>query len=126
MFSITSAPELSDYPLPVRRVVVRRASALMTRDTRFASWLPTLFSFGGGFAGAGLLVYGRIDSWPLPGRSPSDPLGPTILWGFFVALCALLGGFLGLQLQLRKLRPYLRLAVDQYVAETFSVAAGDE
>ena len=90
---------------------------MMRGDSKLASWLPTIFcSFGGllGVAGAFCVGAFLLPTKPLPeliGQQLCSTLAGVGMGGFA-------GGFIGLQLELRKLRPYLRQAIEDYASET--------
>ena len=113
-FSLTSLPDLAPFEEPVRRLVVRRARALMHRDSKLADWLPTIFATGGAVVGSLLECVGL--AYFLPHRLLSDYIKLQMMVNP-ACTCAggLIGGFIGLQLQIRKLRPYLRQAIEEFV-----------
>ncbi len=113
LIALTNVPELADYPPSIRQMLVRHAQALLRFDCRFAGWLQVVLSVGGGLLGvaAGLCV----EVLCFPGRSVTDALPVAMVCNLLgAAVGGFSGGFIGLQFQARKLRPYLRRAIEEY------------
>jgi hypothetical protein len=111
-------PEMTVLPPSVRGLVRRRALAMMPSRRRLICELPVIFSTVGGLLGAfaGAWAACLLHS----GSSGLDEINISIsivcnLIG--VAVGGLACGFVGMQLQVRKLRPYLSKAVGDYVSE---------
>jgi hypothetical protein len=114
--SLTSLPDLTDFPEPVRRLVVRRARALMRRDTKLPDWLPTIFAASGGVVGS--LLEFLTAAYLFPHKPLPEQINLQVVLNPASA-CAggLVGGFIGLQLQICKLRPYLRRALEDHASQ---------
>ncbi len=107
-------PELAVLPPSVRGLVRQRALAMMRSRGRLISQLPVIFSSVGGLLGA---FAGAWIAWLLSSGRPGPDEINIVCNLFGVAICGFACGFVGVQLHVRKLRPYLSKAVDDYVSE---------
>src|SRR5688572_25645852 len=99
-------PALSPPAPARRRLVYQRAIALLRSDNRTMSWLPTILCVAGGvtgsLVGAYLFSYLGLGQSPIAGEKGME----SIAWSYSsVAIGSLTAGFIGLQLQRRRLRP---------------------
>ena len=118
-FIDSQVPELRPLPPTLRRLVVRRALALLRLHGRVFCWLPNLLCVVGGVVGwllgAALLAYIH----QAPASINGDSIFQSFVWSYSgVAVGAFSAGFIGLQLQRLKLRPYLRSVIKECGYET--------
>jgi hypothetical protein len=108
--------ELAEYPPSVRRLIVHRAIGLLRGNSRLAGLLPDLLSVCGSLLGVtGALLVGAHTLHPrleelIPAQMCYDLIG--------VFIGGLGGGFMGLQLQIQKLRPFMQKALEDFIDET--------
>jgi hypothetical protein len=115
----SQVPELRALTPDLRRLALQRAFALMRLHHRLFYWLSTLFCVIGGVMGTfvGLAFVGHLHL-PL-GIEGDDWLLQNMVWSYSgIGVGSFSAGFIGLQLQRWKLRPYLRLATEAYGFET--------
>jgi len=110
----SQVPELKLLTPDLRRLVFRRALALMHVRSRLSCWLPVLLCFIGGvagaFFGAALLGHFHLSRASVSG----DWMVQSIVWCYSgVCIGAFSGGFAGLQLRRCRLRPYLRRVIEE-------------
>src|SRR5882762_4834633 len=111
----SQVPELKSLTSDLRRLVSRRALALMRLHGRLFCWLPTLLCFIGGvtgaFLGSALLGHFHLN----PATTSGDLMLQSMVWCYAgVGIGACSAGFIGLQLQRSKLRPYIRKVIEEY------------
>jgi hypothetical protein len=116
LIALTNSPELAAHPPPIRQLLVQRALALLHSDCKWASWIQVIFPLVGGLLGvvAGLFV-GILF---FPAKTAAEAI-PTAMYcnSLGVAIGGFAGGFVGLQLQARQLRPYLCEVIEDYNRE---------
>ena len=117
-FADSQIPELRDLPAAVRRVVVRRALGILRSQARLFYWLPTLLCVVGGVCGSllgvALLSYFR----QAPTAINGDWIFQSIMSSYSgVGIGACTAGFIGLQLQRWKFRPFLGGIIENYFCE---------
>jgi len=111
----SQVPELKPLTREHRRMVFRRAVALMSLRSPFFCWLPTFLCALGGLAGA-LLGSGLLGRFH-PGSATMGvyPVLEGFVWMYSgVGIGAVTAGYVGLHFQRRKLRPYLRNVIEAY------------
>jgi hypothetical protein len=112
-FPLRNTPELAAFTPAVRQLLLRRAVSVMRRESRFAAELPTILSgFGAviGWLNGFLLEFYLIPIRPIPEQM-------EIRICYYVGsavIVALAGGYVGLRLELQKLRPFLQRAIQDY------------
>jgi hypothetical protein len=107
-------PELAVLPPSVRGLIRQRALAKMPLRGKLISQLPVIFSVVGGLLGA---FGGAWTAWLLRSGKPGPDEINIVCNLLGVAICGFACGFLGMQLHVRKLRPYLSKAIEDYMSE---------
>lgn len=111
-FTASQIPELRDLPKAARRVIVGHALGILRSRARLFYWLPTLLCAVGALGGVYLCGTLLPHSYHLPAK-----LDPSVFECYLGLGAGFATGFIGLQLQLWKLRPLLHSVIDDYISE---------
>ena len=114
----SQVPELRDLPVSLRRVLVRRALTMMRAEARLFCSLPVMLCVIGGLVGSlvGAALLGCF--YRSPAGLTADWISKSMVWSYSgVGIGSFLAGFIGLQLQRSKLRPYLGRAIREYASK---------
>ena len=112
-FIVTNSDELAAYPPPVRRQLVERALFMLNSGSKLARWLQIILILGGGAVGA-VAMY-CVDFPHSRAEAVATTINSNYLGGG--AGCAV-GALAWLCLRRRMLRPYLRMAIEDYDRRT--------
>ena len=107
-------PELAPLPPSVRQLVRHQALALMRPHSRLIACLPVILSVCGGSLGSFGGAF--LTAWLQPGRHFETRFETMMICNLVGVIGGFGGGWIGIQLRLRKLRPYLSQCVGDYVA----------
>jgi UDP-N-acetylmuramyl pentapeptide phosphotransferase/UDP-N-acetylglucosamine-1-phosphate transferase len=112
-FKAETVSELTDYPPALRKLFLKNALEHLRANSRLWYWLPTILSFIG--AVLGWLVVAPVIAGLSRSYHLHDPFDGMLTGLAAAFISGFIAGFAGLQLQIRKLRPCMRKAIELFM-----------